>query len=98
MTQRAQMVAASVHRPRLLVLDEPFSGLDPIGVQWALERIRTLNAEGATMRSTLCWNGSPDLNANPGRVWSIRDGQILSGFRAVADDGIRDAFLTRCSD
>jgi len=49
MTQRAQMVAASVHRPRLLVLDEPFSGLDPIGVQWAIERIRTLHAEGATI-------------------------------------------------
>ncbi len=31
--QRAQLVAALVHDPELLVLDEPFSGLDPLGVE-----------------------------------------------------------------
>ncbi len=30
--QRAQLAAALVHRPACLVLDEPFSGLDPVGV------------------------------------------------------------------
>lgn len=49
MTQRAQFVAASLHRPRLMILDEPFSGFDPLGVQWALEQIRTFRREGATI-------------------------------------------------
>jgi ABC-2 type transport system ATP-binding protein len=42
--QRAQLAAALVHDPDLLVLDEPFSGLDPVGVdvlsEVLLERAR----------------------------------------------------------
>lgn len=44
--QRVQLAAALVHHPRHLVLDEPFSGLDPIGVDVMSEVLREAAAEG----------------------------------------------------
>ncbi|MGH2877092.1 MAG: ABC transporter ATP-binding protein, partial [Solirubrobacteraceae bacterium] len=47
--QRAQLAAALVHSPELLVLDEPFSGLDPVAVD-AFSAILTEHArDGATV-------------------------------------------------
>ena len=47
--QRVQLAAALVHNPDLLVLDEPFSGLDPIGVQAMVEVLKERVAGGATL-------------------------------------------------
>ena len=38
--QRVQLAAALVHRPDVLILDEPFSGLDPVGVDVLSEILR----------------------------------------------------------
>lgn len=45
--QRVQIAAALVHEPVALVLDEPFSGLDPIAVETTLEALREVAATGA---------------------------------------------------
>jgi len=45
--QRAQIAAALVHDPIALVLDEPFSGLDPVAVDTTLEVLREVAQTGA---------------------------------------------------
>jgi ABC-2 type transport system ATP-binding protein len=47
--QRAQLAAALVHQPELLVLDEPFAGLDPVAVRTLAEVLRDEAARGAAV-------------------------------------------------
>ena len=47
--QRVQLAAALVHDPRVLVLDEPFSGLDPLGIKDMAEVLRELAQAGVTV-------------------------------------------------
>jgi len=49
MLQRVQFVAATIHQPDLLILDEPFSGLDPVSVRLLREQIAAAHARGATI-------------------------------------------------
>jgi len=47
--QRVQLIAALVNDPELLVLDEPFSGLDPIAIAAMAEMLTELAAAGAAV-------------------------------------------------
>src|SRR4051794_28493490 len=49
MAQKVQLATALVNRPRLLILDEPFSGLDPVNQGLLEEEIRRMSASGSTV-------------------------------------------------
>ena len=49
MGQKVQVLASVVHRPEFVILDEPFSGLDPVNQQVMEEVIRDMAANGATI-------------------------------------------------
>jgi ABC-2 type transport system ATP-binding protein len=47
--QKVQLLATLLHAPKLLVWDEPFSGLDPVGVQLVRELLRAERQRGCTV-------------------------------------------------
>jgi ABC-2 type transport system ATP-binding protein len=49
MGQRLGIAAALLGQPRTIVLDEPINGLDPEGVRWVRELLRSLADEGRTV-------------------------------------------------
>src|SRR5580704_16851092 len=49
MAQKVQLLSAIAHEPELVILDEPFSGLDPVNQQGLEDIIRGLAKNGATV-------------------------------------------------
>lgn len=47
--QKIQFIAAVIHKPKLLILDEPFSGLDPVNVEQLKEAVLELKQNGTTI-------------------------------------------------
>ena len=47
--QKVQLLASMIHEPQLLILDEPFSGLDPVNVELLKKAVIDLNRKGTTI-------------------------------------------------
>jgi ABC-2 type transport system ATP-binding protein len=80
--QRVQLAAALVHEPDLLVLDEPFSGLDPVGV----EDLAGVLAERAAAGATVLFS-SHHLDLVEDLCESVA---IINRGRLVASGAVRD--------
>ena len=49
MQQKVQFVSTVIHEPKLLILDEPFTGFDPVNAELIKNEILELNKKGATI-------------------------------------------------
>jgi ABC-2 type transport system ATP-binding protein len=49
MAQKVQFICAVLHEPKLLILDEPFSGFDPINVELIKQELIEMRSEGRTI-------------------------------------------------
>ena len=49
MAQKLQFITTVVHKPSLMILDEPFSGFDPVNAELIRQEILRLKEEGATI-------------------------------------------------
>lgn len=74
MKQRLGLAQAMIHRPRLLILDEPVSALDPIGRREVLELLKQLKQETTILFST---HVLPDAEEVSDDVLIIRQGEIV---------------------
>jgi ABC-2 type transport system ATP-binding protein len=73
--QKVGLVQAFMHRPRLLVLDEPTAGLDPLNQQEFYRLLAEVQAEGRSV--LLSSHLLPEVERVCSRVAIIRDGQLV---------------------
>jgi ABC-2 type transport system ATP-binding protein len=76
MRRRLDLAMALVHEPRVLFLDEPTAGLDPVSRQAIWEEVRRLNEEGTTVFLTTQYLEEADQLAD--RVGIIDDGAMAA--------------------
>jgi ABC-2 type transport system ATP-binding protein len=76
MQRRVDLAAALVHEPRVLFLDEPTTGLDPVSRKGIWEEVASLNREGTTVFLTTQYLEEADRLAN--RVGIIDNGLIVA--------------------
>src|SRR5436190_11920336 len=76
MKRRLDLVAALIHNPRILFLDEPTTGLDPVSRATVWEEVRRLNDLGMTIFLTTQYLEEADALAD--RVGIIDHGRIVA--------------------
>ncbi|WP_311530988.1 ATP-binding cassette domain-containing protein [uncultured Anaerococcus sp.] len=97
--QKVQLLASLIYKPEFLILDEPFSGLDPYNANLLMEIIKEINEEGTTIifsshnmenvehlcdRLIMLKNGKIVLNGSPVEIRNSYEKDLVK-VRADAD-------------
>lgn len=96
MKRRLSLAIALINRPRLLILDEPTVGIDPVLRRKFWEKFETLKSEGCTILAT---THVMDEASRCDRIILLRTGKIIANgtlgelFAQTRTDNIEDAFL-----
>lgn len=96
MRQRLAIARATLHDPELILLDEPYTGLDPVAAQRATEHFRTLQKAGRTLvvvTHDLAQGlelADRTLVLNHGRIVLVRDERVsdMEAFRRAYFDTV----------
>jgi len=94
MTQRAGICFALVHDPDIIILDEPMSGLDPLGRKMVIDLIGDLKKRGKTV--LFCSHILNDVERICDRVAIMNAGSVLGIFsrqQILDSNGMEELFL-----
>lgn len=75
MKQRLAIANAIMHKPKVLILDEPINGLDPIGIAEVRDLIKSLKENGTTI--LISSHILPELENLADRIGIINDGNLI---------------------
>ncbi|OEU66193.1 MAG: hypothetical protein BA863_12770 [Desulfovibrio sp. S3730MH75] len=98
MTQRAALAYALFHQPKILILDEPMSGLDPVGRRLVIDIIHEYNQRGNTV--LFCSHILTDVERICDRIGIMHQGQIkrtLDSDKLQGNTALESIFLQTVS-
>jgi len=75
MQQKAQLISTLVHRPQILIIDEPFSGLDPVNTQMVKDLLREERQRGVGV--VMCSHQMNQVEELCDRIVLIHEGQVM---------------------
>jgi len=76
MRQRIAIARALVHRPSVLLFDEPATGLDPLGISWLAKTLGQVNRAGCTVVMSL--HGESEISALATRAVQLDAGSVVA--------------------
>ena len=82
MRQRIAIARALIHRPSVLLFDEPATGLDPLGISWLAKTLGDVHRAGCTVVMSL--HGESEISALATRAIQLDAGSIVADTNAGA--------------
>jgi heme exporter protein A len=76
MRQRIAIARALIHRPSVLLFDEPATGLDPLGISWLAKTLGDVHRSGCTVVMSL--HGESEISALATRAVQLDAGSVVA--------------------